>query len=76
VDRRTLLLGAAATLAAIGLAWPARAAGHATSLRARDPRFGPVLARRLQRVLHDARSDPSTHFPGAILHVQSPTLGT
>ena len=76
VDRRTLLLGAAGALAAIGLPWPARAAGHATSLRAPDPRFDPVLARRLQRVLHDARSDPSTHFPGAILHVQSPTLGT
>ena len=76
LDRRTLLLGAAGALAAIGLPWPARAAGHATSLGAPDPRFDPVLARRLQRVLHDARSDPSTHFPGAILHVQSPRLGT
>ena len=75
VDRRTLLLGAAGALAAIGFPWPARAAGHATSLSAPDPRFDPVLAHRLQRVLHDARSDPSTHFPGAILHVQSPRLG-
>ena len=76
VDRRTLLLGAAGALAAIQLPWPARAAGDATLLRAPDPRFDPVLAHRLQRVLHDARSDPSTHFPGAILHVQSPRLGT
>ena len=76
VDRRTLLLGAAGALAGIGLPWPPRAARHATSLRGPDPRFDPVLARRLQRMLHDARSDPSTHFPGAILHVQSPRLGT
>jgi D-alanyl-D-alanine carboxypeptidase len=27
-------------------------------------------------VLHDARGDPSAHFPGAILRVQSPRLGT
>ena len=72
VDRRTLLLGAAGALAAITLPWPTRAAGHATSLSAPDPRFDPVLARRLQRVLHDARSDPTTHFPEAILHVQAP----
>src|SRR5690242_520470 len=39
VDRRTLLLAAAGALAAIGVPWPARAAGHATSLRAPDPRL-------------------------------------
>jgi D-alanyl-D-alanine carboxypeptidase len=76
VDRRTLLLGAAGGLAAAGFAWPARAEGFATSVAARRrPRFDPVLARRLQRVLRDALRDPSTHFPGAILHVQSPALG-
>jgi D-alanyl-D-alanine carboxypeptidase len=42
----------------------------------RARRFDPVLARRLQRALHDALRDPSTHFPGAILHVDSPKLGT
>ena len=77
VDRRTLLLGGAGGLAAAGFAWPARAEGFATSVAARRrPRFDPVLARRLQRVLRDALRDPSTHFPGAILHVQSPTLGS
>jgi D-alanyl-D-alanine carboxypeptidase len=77
VDRRTLLLGAAGGLAAAGLWRPARADGYATSVAARrGPRFDPVLARQLQRALHDARRDPSTHFPGAILHVDSPTLGT
>jgi D-alanyl-D-alanine carboxypeptidase len=76
VDRRTLLLGAAGAVAAAGLPWPARAAGHATSLAARPaPRFDPGLARELRRVLHDALRDPSMHAPGAILHVQSPTLG-
>jgi D-alanyl-D-alanine carboxypeptidase len=77
VDRRTLLLGAAGGLAAAGLWRPARADGSATSLAARrGRRFDPVLARRLQRALHDALRDPSTHFPGAILLVDSPTLGT
>jgi D-alanyl-D-alanine carboxypeptidase len=77
VDRRTLLLGAAGGLAAVGLQRPARAYGYATSVAARRARrFDPVLARRLQRALRDAVSDPSTHFPGAILHVESPTLGT
>jgi hypothetical protein len=77
VDRRTLLLGAAGGLAAAGLPWPARAEGFATSVAARSAlRFDPVLAHRLQRVLRDALRDPSTHFPGAILHVQSPRLGS
>jgi D-alanyl-D-alanine carboxypeptidase len=77
VDRRTLLLGAAGGLAAAGLPWPARAEAFVTSAAARrPPRFDPVLGRRLQRVLRDAVRDPSTHFPGAILHVQSPTLGS
>ena len=77
VDRRTLLLGAAGGLAAAGLHRPARAYGYATSVAARrSRRFDPVLARRLQRALHDARRDPSTHFPGAFLHVDRPRLGT
>lgn len=77
VNRRTLLLGAAGGLAAAGLQSPARAGAYAASLAARrGPRFDPVLARRLQRTLHDAVRDPSTHFPGAILHVESPRLGT
>ena len=76
VDRRTLLVGAAGALVAAGLSGPAHAAGSATSLAARaGPRFDPDLARRLQRVLRAALRDPSTHAPGAILHVQSPTLG-
>jgi D-alanyl-D-alanine carboxypeptidase len=76
VDRRTLLLGAAGAVAAAGLPWPARAAGHATSRAAASgPRFDPGLARQLQRALRDALGDPSTHAPGAILHVQSPKLG-
>jgi D-alanyl-D-alanine carboxypeptidase len=77
VDRRTLLLGAAGGLAAAGLWRPARADGFATSLAARrGPRSDPVLARRLQLALHDALRDPSTHFPGAILHIDSNVLGT
>ena len=72
IDRRTLLVGAAGALAAAGLSGPARAAGSATSLAASSgPRFDPHLARQLQRALHDALRDPSTHAPGAILHVQS-----
>jgi D-alanyl-D-alanine carboxypeptidase len=74
VDRRTLLVGAAGALAAVGLSGPARAAGYATSV-ASGPRFDPALARGLQRALRDALRDPSIHAPGAILHVQSPTLG-
>ncbi len=77
VDRRTLLLGAAGTFAAVGLGWPVHADGYVSSLAAaRRPRFDPVLARRLQRVLRDAVRDPATHFPGVILRVTSPTLGT
>jgi D-alanyl-D-alanine carboxypeptidase len=72
VDRRTLLVAAAGAFAAAGLGRPARAASAAAPSR---PRFDPVLARRLQRVLHDAGRDPGTRFPGAILHVRSPTLG-
>jgi D-alanyl-D-alanine carboxypeptidase len=76
VDRRTLLMGAAGALAGAGLRWPARAAGYATSVPPLSgPRFDPGLARRLQRVLHGARRDPGTHFPGAILRVKSPALG-
>src|SRR3954453_9257364 len=76
IDRRTLLVGAAGALAAAGLSGPARAAGSVTSLAARaGPRFDPDLARQLQRALHDALRDPSTHAPGAILHVQNPKLG-
>ena len=76
-DRRTLLLGAAGALAAAGLGWPASAAARAPAVVARrGRRFDPVLARRLQRVLHEALHSPGTHFPGAILHVESPALGT
>jgi D-alanyl-D-alanine carboxypeptidase len=76
VDRRTLLVGAAGTLAAAALSGAARAAGDATSRPARPaPRFDPGLARQLQRALHDALRDPSTHAPGAILHVHSPRIG-
>ena len=76
VDRRTLLVGAAGAVAAAGLPWPARAAGHATSRAASSgPRFDPGLARQLQRALHAALRDPSTRAPGAILHVQSAKLG-
>lgn len=77
VDRRTLLVGAAGALAVGGLGWPAHAEGHPAAFAALGrPRFDAGLARRLQRVLEDARRDPSTHFPGAILHVESATLGT
>lgn len=76
VDRRTLLVGAAGTLAAAGLRRPARAAGYATSMPALSgTRFDPDLARRLQRVLRDTLRDPSITAPGAILHVRSATLG-
>jgi D-alanyl-D-alanine carboxypeptidase len=76
VDRRTLLVGAAGALVAAGLSGPARAAGHADSLAARSgPRFDPDLARRLTRVLNDAVRGPGRHAPGAILQVESPTLG-
>jgi D-alanyl-D-alanine carboxypeptidase len=76
VDRRTLLVGAAAALVAGGLSGPARAAGHAQSLAVRPgPRFDPGLARQLKRILHDAVRGPGRHAPGAILHVESPTLG-
>jgi D-alanyl-D-alanine carboxypeptidase len=76
VDRRTLLAGAAGTVAAAGLSGPARAAGHAASLTAAArPRFDPELARQLQRALRAALRDPGTTAPGAILHVRSPRLG-
>jgi len=76
VDRRTLMVGAAGTVAAAGLSGPARAAGSATSLAARaGPRFDPDLARQLQRALREALRDPGTTAPGAILHVRSPRLG-
>jgi len=76
VDRRTLLVGAAGTVAAAGLSRPARAAGHAASLAARSrPRFDPELARQLQQALRAALRDPGTTAPGAILHVRGPRLG-
>jgi D-alanyl-D-alanine carboxypeptidase len=76
LDRRTLLVGAAGALAAAGLSGPARAAGSATSAAARQrSHFDPTLARQLKQALRDGLSDPATNFPGAILHVQSPTLG-
>src|SRR3954470_24099497 len=76
VDRRTLLVGAAGALAAVGLVGPARAAGHVTSVAAPPARsVDPRLARQLRRVLRDALRDPGIHAPGAILHVQSPRIG-
>src|SRR3954453_8438304 len=76
VDRRTLLVGAAGALAAAGLTGPARAAGYGTPAAARSgSRFDPGLARQLRQALHRALRDPSTHAPGAILHVQSRRLG-
>ena len=76
VDRRTLLVGAAGALAAVGLSGPARAAGRAASVAARSgPRFDPDLARELERVLRDALREPGVHAPGAILHVRGPRLG-
>jgi D-alanyl-D-alanine carboxypeptidase len=76
VDRRTLLVGAAGALVAAGLSGPARAAADATSVATlAGPRFDPALARKLRRALDDALRDPSTHAPGAILHVHSPKLG-
>jgi len=76
VDRRTLLVGGAGAVAAVGLSGPARATGHAASLAARPrPRFDPDLARQLQRALRDALHDPSITAPGAILHVRGPRLG-
>src|SRR3954454_21114771 len=76
VDRRTLLLGATGAVAAAGLSAPMRAAGQATSLAARSaPRIDPALARQLERALCEALVDPATTAPGAILHVNSPTIG-
>jgi D-alanyl-D-alanine carboxypeptidase len=76
VDRRTLLVGAAGTLAIVGLSGPARAAGRATPARARPGRgVDPDLARQLQQALDGALRDPTVHAPGAILHVRSPKLG-
>jgi hypothetical protein len=76
VDRRTLLVGAAGTLAAAGLQRPARAAGYAASIPA------PSATRSIRswragcgRVLRDALRDPSITAPGAILHLRSATLG-
>ena len=75
VDRRTLLVGAAGTVAA-GLSGAARAAGHAASQAARSGlRFDPDLARQLQRALRDGLRDPGMIAPGAILHVRSPRFG-
>src|SRR3954467_4269880 len=63
-DRRTLLVGAAGAVVFAG------------SPRVRRPRgVDPALARALQHPLRDALSDPSTNFPGGILHLHSPRLG-
>lgn len=76
VDRRTLLVGAAGTLAAAGLSGPAGAIGRVASGASRSARrFDPALARQLEKVLRTALRDPSVHAPGAILHVRSPELG-
>jgi D-alanyl-D-alanine carboxypeptidase len=76
VDRRTLLVGAAGAVVAAGVGGPARAAGHARSQAARSgPPFDPALARQLKRIMRDAVRGPGGHPPGAILHVESPTLG-
>jgi D-alanyl-D-alanine carboxypeptidase len=76
IDRRTLLAGAVGALAAAGLSGPARATGSVTAVATRQGiRFDPALGHRLQKALHDALSDPGTHFPGVLLHVQSPALG-
>jgi D-alanyl-D-alanine carboxypeptidase len=76
VDRRTLLVGAAGTLAAAGLSGPARAAGLASPVATRPGRpFDPNLARRLRQTLPRALRDPRIHAPGAILHVRSRKLG-
>src|SRR4051794_3312735 len=71
VDRRTLLLATAGTLAAAGLSGPSAAAAHAGAARHVDR----ALAERLQEVLRAALRDPSVKAPGAILHVRSPRLG-
>jgi D-alanyl-D-alanine carboxypeptidase len=68
LDRRTLLVGAGGALAAAALGGPATAAAAR--------RIDPALARRLQRVLHDAVSGSAPHSPGAILHVRSRKLGS
>jgi D-alanyl-D-alanine carboxypeptidase len=73
VDRRTLLMSAAGTLATAALGGPAGASARAGSHAARG--VDPALARRLQKVLRTALRDPSVQAPGAILHVRSPTLG-
>jgi D-alanyl-D-alanine carboxypeptidase len=75
IDRRALLVGAAGVLAAAGLGGPAAATGSAKSVAAPRRRMDPALARRLQKALRDGVNDPATNFPGAVLHVQSPTLG-
>jgi D-alanyl-D-alanine carboxypeptidase len=72
VDRRTLLVGAAAALAAAGLGEPARAA---PAISRAPRRFDPALSRELHKALRSALRDPSVHAPGGILHVRSPTLG-
>ena len=76
-DRRTLLVGATGAVAATALGGPARAEGSTAWLAARRrPRFDPALAHRLQQSLEDARHDPSVYFPGGVLHVESPALGS
>jgi hypothetical protein len=60
VDRRTLLVGAAGTLAVAGLSGPAGAMGRAASVASGSARrFDPALARQLQKVLRTALADPA-----------------
>jgi CubicO group peptidase (beta-lactamase class C family) len=61
--------------AARGQMRPTRPERRASPMAAHWPAVRPDLARRLQRALRDALRDPSTHAPGAILHVQGPKLG-
>ena len=77
VGRRTVLVGAVGALAVAGLSAPAVAAASTGSVAAgSDRRVDPALAGELQQVLDDALRDPDIRAPGAILHVQSPRLGT
>src|SRR4051794_5287729 len=73
VDRRTLLMGAAGTLAAAALSGPPEASAHVASGAAQG--VDPALAHQLRHVLRTALRDPGVHAPGAILHVRGPRLG-
>jgi D-alanyl-D-alanine carboxypeptidase len=76
-SRRTVLVGAAGALAAAGLSTSATAGAITSTVSNRSARhFDPVLAAQLQKVLREALRAPGIRAPGAILHVESPTLGT